>query len=109
MDEGPDDCVQLSARLVALHAALLGCERQAYEARHGRTETRQLFRQVIHHEQSAWLRSLSAMIARIDGSPRRGQLLHSLKNVSMIGGLLLLSSLGSERQPGVQPRAGWSG
>jgi hypothetical protein len=66
VDEGRERLRQLSARLVALHAALLGCERRVYEAMYGPTEASELLRQVIHHDQFAWLRSLSGMIVRID-------------------------------------------
>jgi hypothetical protein len=66
VDEGRERLRELSARLVALHAALLGCERRAYEAAYGPMEAAELLRQLIHHDQFAWLRLLSAMIARID-------------------------------------------
>jgi hypothetical protein len=56
----------LSARLVALHAVLLGYERRAYEETHGPTRAADLLRLVVDHEQFAWLRSLSSLIARID-------------------------------------------
>jgi putative oxidoreductase len=44
---------------------------------------------------------------RYTGAEQHGQLLHFLKNVSMVGGLLLLSSPGV-RQRGVRPRVGMS-
>ena len=66
MDDGLERLRQLSGRLVALHAALLAGERVAYEATYGPTDAAELLRQVIHHEQFAWLRALSMMIARVD-------------------------------------------
>jgi hypothetical protein len=66
VDDGRARLRQLSSRLVALHAALLARERLAYEAAHGPADAAELLRQIIHHEQFAWLRSLSVMIARVD-------------------------------------------
>jgi len=66
VDDGRERLRQLSGRLVGLHAALLARERLAYEAAHGPTDAAELLRQVIHHEQFAWLRSLSMVIARVD-------------------------------------------
>lgn len=66
MDDGLERLRQLSGVLVALHAALLARERLAYEAAHGLTDAAELLRQVIHHAQFAWLRSLSMVIARVD-------------------------------------------
>lgn len=66
MDEARKQLRDLNARLVALHAALLGCERRAYEETHGPTTGAELLRLLLDHEAFAWLRSLSAMIARID-------------------------------------------
>ncbi len=66
MDEQRRRLRDLSARLVALHAALLSRERRAYEEAHGPTSGADLLRLVVDHEQFAWLRSFSALIARID-------------------------------------------
>lgn len=56
----------LRARLLALHAALLAGQRRDYEEQHGATTAAALLRLVIDHEDFAWLRTLSAVIARID-------------------------------------------
>jgi hypothetical protein len=56
----------LSRRALRLHKLLLDRERRAYEARHGTVAATTLFQLVLHDEQFAWLRSLSAMIAQID-------------------------------------------
>jgi hypothetical protein len=56
----------LGGRLLGLHAVLLAVERRAWEAMHGPTDAVALLRLVIDHEHFAWLRALSAMIARID-------------------------------------------
>jgi hypothetical protein len=45
---------------------LLDGERAAYERRHGFVAAGDLFRLVLDDPQFAWLRSLSALIARID-------------------------------------------
>jgi hypothetical protein len=57
----------LSRRLVRLHKALLDRERRAYEDLHGAIPPRELFQLLIGDPQFAWLRSLSTMIANIDG------------------------------------------
>jgi hypothetical protein len=57
---------ELSRRLLRLHRALLERERHAYEDRHGSIPPSELFHLLITDRQFAWLRSLSAMIARID-------------------------------------------
>ncbi|HZE72164.1 MAG TPA: hypothetical protein VE135_21865 [Pyrinomonadaceae bacterium] len=41
-------------------------ERAAYEQARGRVSSGELLQLVINHEQFAWLRSLSALIVRID-------------------------------------------
>jgi hypothetical protein len=57
----------LSDRLVRLHKTLLDFERAAYEATHGRVRSSgELLELLLHHEQFLWLRSLSAVMARID-------------------------------------------
>jgi hypothetical protein len=56
----------LSTRVVRLHKILLDRERRAYEERHGSVPASTLFQLVLHDAQFAWLRALSAMIARID-------------------------------------------
>lgn len=66
VDDGRERLRRLSGTLVALHAALLAWERLTNEAAHGPVDAAELLRQVIHHEQFAWLRSLSKAIARVD-------------------------------------------
>ena len=59
----------LRTRLTRLHKTLLDEERGAYEAAHGAVASRpELLRLVLHHEQFAWLRTLSAMISAIDAA-----------------------------------------
>jgi hypothetical protein len=58
----------LSTRLVRLHRVLLDRERRDREDRHGPIPSGELFRLVLDHEQFAWLRLLSAMIAQIDAT-----------------------------------------
>ena len=66
MEEQPERLRQLSARLIALHAALLAYQRRIYEAAYGPTEGAELLRKLMQHEEFAWLRALSGLIARID-------------------------------------------
>lgn len=61
-----DDLRSLSARLLALHAALLDFERRAWEATHLPTSPAQLLRLLLEDSRFAWLRPLSGIIARID-------------------------------------------
>ncbi|HUF94103.1 MAG TPA: hypothetical protein VMR23_17130 [Candidatus Limnocylindria bacterium] len=56
----------LSARIVRLHTTLLERERGLHEERAGPIAPAELFRLVLHDEHFAWLRALSALIARID-------------------------------------------
>ncbi len=56
----------LRARLTRLHKMLLDDERARYEVTHGPVAGPALLQLVLHHEQFAWMRSLSAMIAAID-------------------------------------------
>jgi len=66
MHEQRDDLKRLSARLVALHAALLQSERQAYEDTYGPTKPAELLRLLLNDPYFAWLRPLSGIIAQID-------------------------------------------
>jgi hypothetical protein len=61
-----DDLRALSARLVALHAALVDYQRQDYEETHGPTKPAELLRLLIDDAHFAWLRPLSRVIAEID-------------------------------------------
>jgi hypothetical protein len=51
---------------MALHAALLEFERQAYEETHGPTKAAELLRLLLNDAHFAWLRPLSGVIAQID-------------------------------------------
>jgi hypothetical protein len=66
VDPDRDRLRDLSTRLLKLHRALLDRERAAYELRHGMVAAGDLFRLVLDDPQFAWLRALSALIARID-------------------------------------------
>lgn len=68
MDPDRDRLRDLSDRLLRLHRVLLDRERLAYETRHGFVAAGDLFRLVLDDPQFAWLRSLSALIARIDAA-----------------------------------------
>jgi len=61
-----NDLKALSARLVALHAALVDYQRQDYEEAHGPTKPAELLRLLIADAHFAWLRPLSRVIAEID-------------------------------------------
>jgi len=68
VDAHRDRLRDLSGRLLRLHRLLLDRERLAYETRHGFVAAGDLFRLVLDDPQFAWLRSLSALIARIDAA-----------------------------------------
>jgi hypothetical protein len=68
VDPDRDRLRDLSERLLKLHRVLLDRERVAYETRHGSVAAGDLFRLVLDDPQFAWLRSLSALIARIDAA-----------------------------------------
>ena len=61
-----DDLRTLSERLLALHAALLQSERQAYEETYGPTKPAELLRLLLNDPHFAWLRPLSGIIAQVD-------------------------------------------
>jgi len=60
--------VELRRKLLHLHKTLLDWERAAYDRAHGRTPPGQLLRIVMTDPQFAWLRPVSELIVRIDGS-----------------------------------------
>jgi hypothetical protein len=63
------DLHALRARLTRLHKMLLDDERALYEAAHGPVASGPaLLQLVLYHEQFAWLRALSGMIATIDAA-----------------------------------------
>jgi len=66
MDEGRQRLRDLSARLLRLHKVLLDRERREWEATRGPIAPGELLRLLLSAREFAWLRSLSAMIARID-------------------------------------------
>jgi hypothetical protein len=66
MDQHRERLRELARGLVRLHSLLLERERRAYEERHGRVESRELLRLLLHDEEFVWLRSLSTLMARID-------------------------------------------
>jgi hypothetical protein len=68
VDPDRDRLRDLSDRLLKLHRVLLDRERATYENRHGSVAAGDLFRLVLDDPQFAWLRSLSALIARIDAA-----------------------------------------
>jgi hypothetical protein len=66
VDQQRERLRDLSVRVVRLHKALLDRERRIHEDRRGPIPPAELFRLVLHDEEFAWLRSLSALIARVD-------------------------------------------
>jgi len=66
MDEGRDRLRDLSVRLLRLHKVLLDRERRAWEEARGPIAPGELLHLLIGGREFACLRSLSAMIARID-------------------------------------------
>ena len=66
MDDQRERLRDLSARVVRLHKVLLDRERRMHEERHGPVPPAEVFRLALHDEGFAWLRLLSALIARID-------------------------------------------
>lgn len=57
----------LSTRLLRLHKTLLDTERRAWEQEQGRVaSSSELLRLLLQDERFAWMRTLSALIARID-------------------------------------------
>src|SRR5258706_12324570 len=72
----PDEFVQqLRHSILELHKALLDAQRIRYEREHGRIQSAgELLGLVLEHPPFAWLRTLSALIARLgEGSRRRGR------------------------------------
>jgi hypothetical protein len=66
VDDQRERLRDLSARVVRLHKVLLDRERRMHEERHGPVPPAEVFRLALHDEGFAWLRLLSALIARID-------------------------------------------
>lgn len=62
-----DSAVQLRRAVLELHKALMDAQRIRYERLHGRIATNgEFLGLVLEHPQFAWLRALSALIARLD-------------------------------------------
>lgn len=60
--------------LLALHKALLDAQRIRYEREHGRIPSSQAFLGIVlEHPAFAWLRSMSALIARLDEWMEEGE------------------------------------
>jgi hypothetical protein len=57
---------QLRTNLLSLHKTLLDREHAAYERANGPARGGHLLQLVISHEQFAWLRSISAVVVRMD-------------------------------------------
>ena len=58
---------QLRRAVLELHKALMDAQRIRYERLHGRIATNgEFLGLVLEHPQFAWLRALSALIARLD-------------------------------------------
>lgn len=58
---------ELRHALLDLHKSLLDAQRIRYEREHGRIQTSQAFLGIVlEHPSFAWLRSMSALIARLD-------------------------------------------
>lgn len=60
--------IDLRRALLQLHKTLLEWERGAYERIHGRSSPGELLNIIVSDPQFAWLRSMSALIVRIDES-----------------------------------------
>ncbi len=63
---GMDTLGSARGPLLALHRILMEIERGDYEKRHGRVHPGGLLDLLLYHPTFAWLRSLSAAIARLD-------------------------------------------
>ena len=62
-----DSAAQLRRAVLELHKALMDAQRIRYERLHGRIATNgEFLGLVLEHPQFAWLRALSALIARLD-------------------------------------------
>jgi hypothetical protein len=62
-----DSAAQLRHALLDLHKSLMDAQRVRYERLHGRIATNgEFLGLVLEHPQFAWLRALSALIARLD-------------------------------------------
>jgi hypothetical protein len=67
MNVAPGFIEELRHSVLALHKALLDAQRIRYEREHGRISTSgEFLGLVLEHPSFAWLRTLSALIARVD-------------------------------------------
>ena len=53
--------------LLRLHGALLAAERDAHERQYGRVAPAEMLRMLLNDENFQWLRSISSLVADIDG------------------------------------------
>jgi hypothetical protein len=69
MSVAPGFIEEMRHSVLDLHQALMGAQRIRYEREHGRISTSgEFLGLVLEHPSFAWLRTLSALIARIDES-----------------------------------------
>jgi hypothetical protein len=74
--------------LLALHKSLLDAQRIRYEREHGRIPSSQAFLGlVLEHPAFAWLRSMSALIARLDEWMEEGEAASQEELAEMIAAL----------------------
>jgi hypothetical protein len=67
MKDGAGSVEELRHGLLDLHKSLLDAQRIRYEREHGRIESSQAFLGIVlEHPSFAWLRTMSALIARLD-------------------------------------------
>ncbi len=67
MKAGAGTVEELRHALLDLHKSLLDAQRIRYEREHGRIESSQAFLGIVlEHASFAWLRTMSALIARLD-------------------------------------------
>ena len=67
MKAGAGSVEELRHALLDLHKSLLDAQRIRYEREHGRIESSQAFLGIVlEHPSFAWLRTMSALIARLD-------------------------------------------
>ena len=67
MKAGAGSVEELRHALLDLHKSLLDAQRIRYEREHGRISTSQAFLGIVlEHPTFAWLRTMSALIARLD-------------------------------------------
>ena len=79
---------ELRHMLLVLHKSLLDAQRVRYEREHGRIPSSQAFLGlVLEHPSFAWLRSMSALIARLDEWMEEGEASSQDELSGMVGAL----------------------